>query len=145
MSEYQGLTDEQVEAEREFLKGMPFFNIGALFLPPIWGPAHGMWFMILWYPIWLLADNCFYLAMRNPHTMYVGVAIAVFVILTAVTFLFARLSQPWAAHRAVDDKGKSKETYLKQERIWAVCSVVAGCIMIAGATYYNLVIRPTMG
>lgn len=145
MSEYQDLTDEEVRKERDFLEGIPFLNLGALFLPPIWGPAHGMWLAILWYPIWLLADNCFYLAVHNPDTMYVAVAVAVAVILTIVTFLYARLSQPWAAHRAVEQKGKTKEAYIRQERIWAVFGVIFGCIMIAAATYYNVAVRPMMG
>ena len=37
------LTDEQIAREEKFLEGIPRLNIGALFLPPIWGPAHGMW------------------------------------------------------------------------------------------------------
>ena len=37
------LTDEQIAAEERFLEGIPRWNIGALFLPPIWGPAHGFW------------------------------------------------------------------------------------------------------
>ena len=41
------LTDEQIAREEEFLSGMPPLNVGALFLPPIWGPAHGMWATIL--------------------------------------------------------------------------------------------------
>ena len=54
------LTDEQIAREERFLEGIPRLNIGALFLPPIWGPAHGMWATILFYPIWLFADNTFY-------------------------------------------------------------------------------------
>ena len=56
------LTDEQIAREEKFLEGIPRLNIGALFLPPIWGPAHGMWAAILFYPIWLFADNMFYAA-----------------------------------------------------------------------------------
>ena len=41
------LTDEQIAREEKFLEGIPRLNIGALFLPPIWGPAHGMWAAIL--------------------------------------------------------------------------------------------------
>ena len=99
------LTDEQIAQEEKFLKGIPRVNVGALFLPPIWGPAHGIWITILWYPIWLFADTTFYAAAR----------------------------------------GVSKEDYLKRERIWAIVCVIVGCAMIAAATYYNLVIRPTLG
>ena len=118
------LTDEQIAREEKFLEGIPRLNIGALFLPPIWGPAHGMWAAILFYPIWLFADNTF--------TLTVG------------TVVFAILGQPFAAHRAAS-LGQDKETYLKRERIWTIASVIAGIAMIAAATYYNLVIRPTVG
>ena len=53
------LTDEEIAREEKFLKGVPRVNIGALFLPPIWGPAHGMWAAILFYPIWLFAITPF--------------------------------------------------------------------------------------
>ena len=54
------------------------------------------------------------------------------------------IGQPIAAHRAVS-RGKTKEDYLKSQRVWAVVCVVIGVIALAAATYYNLVIRPTMG
>ena len=108
------LTKEQIACEEKFLEGIPRWNIGALFLPPIWGPAHGFWATILFYPLWLVADN-----------------------------LFSRLSQPFAAHRAVA-RGVSKETYVRRERIWAVVCVVIGLAMLGFATWYNLMIRPGM-
>ena len=72
MSKQEGFKKEQREAEkrekeeikraREMLKAVPKFNIGALFMPPIWGPAHGWWLAIVFYPLWLFADNVFYAA-----------------------------------------------------------------------------------
>ena len=119
------LTDEEIAREEKFLKGVPRVNIGALFLPPIWGPAHGMWAAILFYPIWLFADNTFYAAFATPSALSI-------------------VSQPFAAHRAAEH-GVSREKYLSRQRIWAVVSVIVGCVMIAAATYYNLVIRPGLG
>ncbi len=138
------LTDEQIAQEEKFLEGIPRLNIGALFLPPIWGPAHGIWASILFYPIWLFADNSFYAAWTERTPLAFIVAAVVFVTLTAGTVAFAIIGQPFAAHRAAS-RGVSKEDYLRRQRIWAVASVVVGCIMIAAATYYNLVIRPTVG
>ncbi len=138
------LTDEQVAREEEFLSGLPPLNIGALFLPPIWGPAHGMWATVLFYPIWLFADNVFYAAFAERTALSVVVAVVVGVTLVAGTFAFARLAQPFAAHRA-DARGVDRPTYVRRERAWAVACVVVGCIMIAAATYYNLAIRPTLG
>ncbi len=138
------LTDEQIAQEDKFLEGLPRINVGALFLPPIWGPAHGFWATILFYPIWLFADNMFYAAWTERTPLALIAALAVFVTLTAGTVAFSIVGQPLAAHRA-EDRGVSREAYLRRQRIWAVVSVVAGLAMIAAATYYNLVIRPTLG
>lgn len=138
------LTDEQIEAEEEFLRGMPPINVGAFFLPPIWGPAHGMWATIVFYPIWLFADNVFYAAWSERTPLAIGVAAVVFITLFVLTLVFARLSQPFAAHRAVA-RGMSKAEYLRRERIWAVACVAVGLVAIVAAGYYNVVIRPTTG
>lgn len=140
MSKPEALSDEEIRAEREFLEGIPRVNVGALFLPPIWGPAHGMWATIVFYPLWLVADNSFYAAWSAPSALSIALAALVFVMLTAGTVAFAIVSQPFAAHRAVA-MGKTKEEYLARERVWAVVSVIVGILMIALATYYNLVLR----
>ena len=79
------LTDEQIACEEEFLSGMPPLNVGALFLPPIWGPAHGMWATILFYPIWLFADNTFYAAFTERTPLAIGIALIVLLTLTVGT------------------------------------------------------------
>lgn len=140
--EYEGLTEDQVQAERAFLEGVPFLNIGAFLLPPIWGPAHGSWITVLWYPIWIFADDIFYSAWHYHSPLSVVIALLTFVALLVITFLFARLMQPRALHRAVDELGKTKEQYLAAERKWAIGCAIGGAVLIAGATYYNLVIRP---
>ena len=63
--------EERERMKRELMDGVPRLNIGALFLPPIWGPAHGLWVAI------------------------------VFVALTAVTFAFAVATQKYALLRAL--------------------------------------------
>lgn len=138
------LTDEQIAREERFLEGIPRLNVGALFLPPIWGPGHGMWASILFYPIWLFADNTFYAAFTERTPLAIAIALVVLATLTAGTVAFAVLGQPFAAHRAAG-LGVDKETYLKRERVWTVACVIAGLAMIAAATYYNLVVRPTVG
>ncbi len=144
MSEYENLTDEQVENELAVLEGVPFFNIGALLIPPIWGPAHGTWLTVLWYPVWIFADDMFFSAWQYPSTFSVVLAVLTFIILLGATLLFSRLMQVRALHRALDEKGKTKEEYLRTERKWAAASVVIGAILIAAATYYNLAIRVNM-
>ncbi|MEG2982578.1 MAG: viscotoxin-A3, partial [Raoultibacter sp.] len=68
----------------------------------------------------------------------------IFITLTLGTVVFARLAQPFAAHRA-DALGKSKQDYLRAQRVWALVCVVLGLAALAAASYYNLVIRPTLG
>lgn len=135
------LTDEEVKREEAFMKGLPRVNIGALLLPPIWGPAHGFWVTILYYPAWLLADNVFYAAYEAPTTLSIIIAILMFAMLLGITIAFSIVAQPIAAHRA-DAKGTSRQTYLKHERAWAIGCAIGGAIMIALATWYNLSWRP---
>ncbi len=139
------LSEEQIAHEKEFMRGLAPLNIGALFLPPVWGPAHGIWAAIFFYPLWLLADNCFYIAYQQATPVAIIMAVVVGVCLTAVTLVFARLGQPWAAHRYIEDKEVPREKYLRRERIWAVVGIVVGAAMIAAATYYNLAVRPNTG
>lgn len=138
------LTDEQIKAEEAFMKGIPRFNVGAFFMPAIWGPAHGIWAAIIFYPLWLVADNAFYAAFAQRTPLSFAVAAAVFVAMVAITVAFALIGQPLAAHRAAA-RGKTKEDYLKSQRVWAVACIAIGAVALAAATYYNLVIRPTMG
>lgn len=138
------LTDEQILAEERFMEGIPRWSIGAFFLPPIWGPAHGLWVAILFYPLWLFADNMFYAAYSERTPLAIALAVIVGIILVAVTVLFARLSQPYAAHRA-HSRGVAKITFVHRERLWAVVCVVIGVAMVCFATWYNVVVRPGLG
>lgn len=136
--------DTQEKKYRDgLMRGLLPINLGALFMPPIWGPANGIWITILYYPLWLFADNLFYEAFTNPTTMTVIFAIIVAVLLAAVTIVFARVSQGYACERAIS-MGRTKEWYIKRQRIWAVAMGILAAVMIGAATYYNLVIRPGM-
>ncbi len=138
------LTDEQIASEKRFLKGLPRFNIAAFLMPPIWGPAHGIWVTILYYPIWLFVDNLFYATYENPQPLSIIASITAGLILLGITIAFAIVSQPFAAHRA-QDRGIGRKQYLRRQRYWAIGCALAAVIMIVLATYYNLVIRPTVG
>lgn len=134
------LTDKQIKEEERFLEGIPRFNIAAFLLPPIWGPVHGFWATLLFYPLWLFVDNMLYAAYVAPSALSVSLAVLVLLLLTAGTVAFSIVSQPLAYHRAAS-RGVTKEQYLKRQRVWAVVCVVLGIVMLAFATYYNLVIR----
>ena len=138
-----GLTDEEIRAEEQFLKGLPPINVGALFMPGIWGPAHGFWACILFYPLYLFADNLFYGAYETREPWIIVLAVIVAIALLLLQIGFARVSLPLSAHKA-ENTGVSRETYLKRERIWAVISIVLAIAAVAWATYFNLTIRPTL-
>ena len=137
------LTDEEIAREEEFLAGLPPINIGALFMPGIWGPAHGFWACILFYPLYIFADYMFYGAYAMPQAWTIALAVVTGVLLVLLHVAFARASQPLAAHRA-DSKGVSRETYVRRERIWAVVCIVIALVAVAWATYYNLDIRTVL-
>ena len=134
------LTDEQIKQEKKFLEGVPRLNLAAFLMPPLWGPVHGFWMTVLYYPLWLFVDNLLYAVYVNPSPVFVALALIVLVLLAAGTYAFSVVSQPIAYHRAVA-KGLSKEQYLKRQKIWAVVCAIIGIAMLAFATYYNLVIR----
>ena len=126
-----------------FLQGVPRVNIGALFMPPIWGAAHGMWATIIFYPLWIVADTCFVNAIAFHTPVAIALGILVFAMLTAGNSgVFRRLAAVRASSRF--EQGITKETYLKRQKIWAVASVVVGLIAIALATYYNLFMNPKL-
>ena len=135
--------DEEIAGEDEFLKGLPKLNLGAFFMPGIWGPAHGFWVCILFYPLYIFADYLFYGAYAMPEPWTIAFAVVAGVLLLVLHIAFARISGPLSAHRA-ESKGISREAYLKRERIWAVVCIVIAIAALAWATYYNLEIRTVL-
>ena len=134
------LTDEQIAAEKAFMEGVPRFNLAAFLLPPIWGPANGIWATILFYPAWLFIDNLLYAMYSDPSVMSVAIALSALLLLVLVTVFFALVSQPYAWHRA-HDRGKSKQQYLASQRKWAVGCIFGALAMLILATVYNLTLR----
>ena len=137
------LTDEQIAQEEKFLEGLPRVNIGALVMPGIWGPAHGFWACILFYPLMIFIDYVVYGAYIKPEAWTIALAVIGVALYIAASVVFSIVSQPFAAHRA-ETKGVSREQYLKRERIWAVVCVIILIIALAWATYYNLEIRTVL-
>lgn len=135
---------QETPIEEILLEGLPPLNLGALFMPPIWGPAHGIWITILYYPAWLLIDNLFYGVYENPQPLTITLAVIAGLILAGVTIVFARASRVYALRRDLS-RGKTKEQYRKRQVIWAVTMGILAAVMLGAATYYNLVIRPTIG
>lgn len=120
------------------LPHMPRMNWGALFMPALWGPAHGQWFMILFYPLWLLLDNLIYGSVHGSFAPWLailaGAATAVF------TVVYALNANRFGYLKVANEK--TPEEYLQGERRWTVLFVIIGVLFIAFATWYNLVMRP---
>ena len=135
------LTDEQIAEEEKFLKGLPRVNWGAFFLAPVWGPAHGMWAAFLFFVAWLFVDNVIYGAVTEPSVLNIVLAVVMGVGLVAVTYVFAIVSQPFAAHRA-EAMGVGRQEYLRRQRIWAIVGFIVAVIVVVLATVYNIQIRP---
>lgn len=138
---FAGLSEEDMAREDEFLADVPFLNLGALFMPPIWGIAHGDWPCILFYPLWVFADNLIFNAVQNPSALTILFAIITIVIALGLMFAYARISSPRSAHQAAE-RGDTLEHYLKVQRRWAVGMAVIAIAMLIFATWYNLNIRP---
>lgn len=67
-----------------------------------------------------------------------------YISITGDKYAFARGGQQQGILRALE-RGKTKEEYLESEKKWAVAMAIVAIIFLVAATYYNLVIRPTLG
>ena len=137
-------TEQDFEKERKFLEGLPYFNWGALLMPPIWGPGHGEIAVVLFYPQWLFVDNLIYAATQEPSALSISLAVIALAVIVSITLVYGRISQPRAAHRA-EAAGKTRQQYIATERKWAVACALIAVVFVSLATYYNLFIRPTVG
>lgn len=119
------------------LSRLPKINLGALFMPAIWGPAHGQWITILFYPIWIFADNCIVAAVQfGGVTIFLS---SLVVLGTAAATLFFARTIGQKAYLRVAHK-VPLEKYLARERVWAVVSALIALVFIGFATWYNLAI-----
>lgn len=129
--------EEYVETEVD-LGELPRINWGALLMPAIWGPAHGQWITIFFYPLWLLTDTCL-----TNAVLYGGVAIALaipVILGTAAVTLWYACTAGRKAYLRVASRMTMQE-YLKSERKWVVISALIALVFIGLATWYNLAVR----
>ncbi|MBR2834916.1 MAG: hypothetical protein IKE43_04285 [Coriobacteriales bacterium] len=117
---------------------IPRLNIGALFMPALWGPAHGQWYMILFYPLWLLLDRLIYGSIYESSglialAVIAGVGTAVF------TIAYALYANTYAYVRVATQK--TPEEYNASERKQAIIWILLAIAFIFFATWYNLFVR----
>lgn len=117
------------------LSELPAINWGALFMPAVWGPAHGSWLTILFYPLWIFADNCLVSGIQYGGVAAVASAV-VFLGTAAVMIMYARTAGQKAYLRVAHKL--TMQQYLKRERIWTFVSLAIALVFIGFATWYNL-------
>lgn len=120
---------------------MPLINLGALFMPALWGPAHGQWFMILFYPLWLMLDNLIYGSVHGTYPAWISIASVL--VTAAFTVFYAMRANVHGYIRVASEK--SPEEYLATERRWSILFILIGVAFVAFATWYNLAVRPGLG
>ncbi len=143
MSQKPNKQKEKGISREELMESVPFFNIGAMFMPPVWGPAHGIWMTILFYPLWIVADSSLWAAYTDPNPLSIGTALCVFILGAVATLMFAHTSQ-WHGLVRAFEQGHDKEWYLKRQKIWAIFCVLFALVLIALATWFNLTMRAGM-
>ncbi len=124
------------------LEKLPRFSLASFLLTPVWAPAHGFWIAILLYPAWVFVDALIRQAVDQLTVFSIAIAAIILCATIALSAWIASSSQRNAYLRVA---GKvSFETYRARERIWNIVSVPLALIIVGLATYYNIVIYPTL-
>ncbi len=115
---------------------LPRFNWAAFALPPVWGPAHGLWVGVLFLPIWLFADSALASASRSPFTG--AVAVTIMVLTFGFQAFFAKRANGLAWRRVSDRV--SVGDFVRRQRVWAFVCVPVGIMLLGWALYYRFVL-----
>ena len=130
-----------VLADDEPVPSLPRFNIGAFFMPPIWGPAHGQWVGALFHPIWLFMDSI--VGTVNSGGIPTLVAAPTVIAITLAFQAFFAKRANGVAYRAVCDRMSVAE-FRRRQFWWAVGCVPAAILLVAWALWFDVVVRPTL-
>ena len=126
------------EVHADEIARLPRVNIGALICPALWGPLHGFWVALLFYPIWVFVDSSIRAAVITPSGLSITLAAIALVATLGFSVFFALTCEPRSYLSKVERRGIDE--YLKRERIWAIVCVVFAIAAVALGTYYNLAI-----
>lgn len=136
-------SEELKRFKDELCKELPKVNIAAAVMPAIWGPANGSFITILFYPLWVFVDDLIYSAYITQTPFAIILAAISVVVIIVVSLFYGATAQKSAYIRALT-KGKTKEQWLASQRIWSVAMIILAIIAVVLATYFNIVIKPTM-
>ena len=120
------------------LQQLPRFNWGAFLMPPIWGPAHGIWITLLFYPLFIFLDSLIRGAASDPSALRIILAVCAAAGTLAFMVFFGFRSQLYGYLRVADRLPVA--TYVKRERIWAVVCLALAMTFFVIATWYNLTV-----
>lgn len=138
----EALTGRILLAADEPVPSLPSFNLAAFLIPPVWGPAHGIWVGAIFLPIWLFADSVIVSAVRyGGRGQWVGAAIVLAATLT-FEYFFARRANGVAFRRVMHTM--TAEQYARRQRAWAIASVPVAVVLIAWGVYFDGVLGQTL-
>ena len=121
---------------------LPRFNLAALLIPPVWGPAHGMWVGAIFLPIWLFADSVIVSAARLGGVgQWIGAAIVLLATL-GFEYFFARRANGVAFRRVMHKM--TAEEFARRQRTWGYVAIPAAAVLIGWAVYFDLVLGPAL-
>lgn len=138
----QALTGRIVLEPEAPVPSLPRFNLAAFLIPPIWGPAHGIWAGAIFLPIWLFADSVIVSAVRyGERGQWIG---AVLVVLATLTFeyFFARRANGVAFRRVMHKL--TAEEYARRQRTWVIVAIPIAAALIGWGVYFDTVLGPTL-
>ncbi len=112
--------------QNDELPRMPRFNLGAALVPPIWGFAHGMKFMMMYLLVWFFIYNLVSLSIKG----HMGWASSIGVIAVSALFQIyygATVNTP--AYLRVASQ-VSPQTFLSGEKKWSIIGLVCFTLLV---------------
>jgi len=138
----QALTGRIMLDVDEPVPTLPRFNLAAFLIPPIWGPAHGIWAGAIFLPIWLFADSVIVSAVRSGERgQWIGAALVMLATL-AFEYFFARRANGVAFRRIMHKT--TAEEYVRRQRTWALVSIPVAAVLVGWGVYFDMVLGPTL-
>ncbi len=138
----QALTGRIVLEAEAPVPSLQRFNLAAFLIPPIWGPAHGIWAGAIFLPIWLFADSVIVSAVRyGERGQLLGAALVVLATL-AFEYFFARRANGVAFRRVMHKL--TAEEYALRQRTWAMVAIPVAAALIGWGVYFDTVLGPSL-
>lgn len=124
---------------------LPSFNWGAFFMPPLWGPAYGVWAGMIVLPLWLFMDSSLRsVAALTPDTILrariMTWAMAILIIIATIV-LMAWMGRTgyglaWSRVYQTGISEKPFKSFLRSQRLWAIGGGLLFFASVSGAVYY---------